>query len=201
MKKRFLKMCLKLIKNNNQNISDLKLDEIRYGLEGIYLTITKTIFIFLLSYILGIFKEMLIMLIIYNILRTTGFGLHAKKSYQCWISSTLMFILFPFIAKYVVIDINIRLVLGIIAIILIYIYAPSDTEKHPLVNKKKRIIWKYITTINSIILVAISILIKDNIIANLMVFGIYAEVFVVIPLTYKIFNLKYNNYLSYGLNN
>lgn len=79
MKKRFLDGCIKLIKDNNKDISNEKIDEIRYGLEGVYLTISKTIFIFALTYVLGIFKEMFIMLIIFNILRTTGFGLHAKK--------------------------------------------------------------------------------------------------------------------------
>ena len=200
MKKKFLNGCLKIIKSNNQDISNEKLDEIRYGLEGIYLTITKTIFIFILTYLLGIFKEMILMLLIFNILRTTGFGLHAKKSWQCWVSSTLTFIICPFISKNIILPINLKILLGIIAIILIYLYAPADTKKHPLINEKKRLIWKYITVINCIILISISILIKDNTISNLIIFGIYSEICMIIPFTYKIFNLSYNNYKNYDLN-
>lgn len=200
MKKVFLNGCLRIIKKNDSTISDEKLDEIRYGLEGIYLTITKTIFIFVLSYLLGIFREMIIMLIVFNILRTTGFGIHAKKSWQCWVSSTILFIFFPFISKYIYMPNTLKIVLGIIAIVVMVLYAPADTVKHPLVNKKKRLIWKTLTVINCIILVLISICVKDNAISNLMIFGIYSEVIVIIPLTYKIFDLPYNNYKNYGLN-
>ena len=200
MKKVFLNGCLRIIKKNDSTISDEKLDEIRYGLEGIYLTITKTIFIFAISYLLGIFREMIIMLIVFNILRTTGFGIHAKKSWQCWVSSTILFIFFPFISKYIYMPNILKIVLGIIAIVVMALYAPADTVKHPLVNKKKRLIWKTLTVINCIILVLISICVKDNAISNLMIFGIYSEVVVIIPLTYKIFGLPYNNYMKYGLN-
>ena len=183
-----------MIRNNNKDISNEKIDEIRYGLEGVYLTISKTIFIFALTYILGIFKEMFIMLIIFNLLRTTGFGLHAKKSWQCWVSSTILFIIFPLLSNYIVLPIYIKIIMGIFSIILIFIYAPADTYKHPLVNKKKRLIWKYITTINTIILVFISILIKDNCIANLIIFAIYTEILLINPISYKLLDLPYNNY-------
>lgn len=201
MKKRFLKWSLGLIKNNNPKISNVRLDEIRYGLEGIYLTITKTIFIFTICYLLKIFKEMLLLLIFFNILRTTGFGLHAKKSWMCWISSTIMFVILPLLSKNIIIPYYMKLILGMIGIILISLYAPADTEKRPLVNKKKRTIWKIITTINCSILVICSLIIKDQIISNLIIFGIYSQIILILPLTYKIFNLKYNNYKEYMLKN
>jgi len=196
MKKKFLNLCLNIINNNNPNISEEKLDEIRYGLEGIYLTITKTIFIFLLAYILGIFKEMILMLLFFNILRTTGFGLHATKSWICWISSTIMFIIFPFIATNIYIPLDVKAILGIISIILIFMYAPADTKKRPLINKKKRNVWKFISTINCIILVFCSLFIEKNI-SNLIIFAIYTEILLINPLSYKIFNLSYNNYKKY----
>ncbi len=200
MKKRFLKWSLNLIKNNNPSIDDIKLDEIRYGLEGIYLTITKTIFIFTICYLLNIFKEMILLLLFFNILRTTGFGLHAKKSWMCWLSSTIMFVILPLLAKNIIIQYNLKLFLGIFSIILIFLYAPADTEKRPLINKKKRIIWKVITTINCTILVIFSLITKE-IISNLIIFGIYSEIILISPLTYKIFHLNYNNYKEYILKN
>ena len=57
MKKKFLKYSTELIKKNNPTLSDEKIAELRYGLEGFYLTITKTIFIFCLSYLM--YKQML----------------------------------------------------------------------------------------------------------------------------------------------
>ncbi len=201
MKKRFLDYSLKLITNNNPNLSSEKKDELRYGLEGFYLTITKTVFIFGLSYLIGIFKEMFLMLLFFNILRTTGFGLHAKKSWMCWVSSTILFIFLPLTSRYIVFPIYLKYVLGILSVILIFMYTPADTEKHPLINKRKRIILKIISTALCTILVICSIIIKNETIDTLIIFAIYTEIFLILPITYQLFHLKYNNYKSYILKN
>ena len=91
MKKVVLSNMMNLIKNNN-NFDEEKLEEIEYGLESIYLTFTKLIIIFSLSYILGILKEVILLSIFYNIIRITAYGLHASKSIHCLIMSSTMFI-------------------------------------------------------------------------------------------------------------
>lgn len=200
MKKVFLNTCLKAITKNDPSIDKIKLDEIRYGLEGLYLTITKTIVIFALTLLLGTFKEMLIMLFIFNILRKTGFGIHAKKSWQCWISSLSIFVIFPYIAKLAILPKLLKIILSMISIAVMFLYAPADTYKRPLINKKKRMIWKTLSVINCSIMSIILIIIKDNTLSNLLLFGIYTEVALINPITYKIFKLPYNNYKTYGLN-
>ena len=200
MKKVFLNTCLKAITENDPSIDKTKLDEIRYGLEGLYLTITKTIVIFALTIILGTFKGMLIMLFIFNILRKTGFGIHAKKSWQCWVSSLSIFVIFPYIAKLAILPKLLKVILSMISIAVMFLYAPADTYKRPLINKKKRMIWKTLSVINCSIMSIILIIIKDNTLSNLLLFGIYTEVALINPITYKIFKLPYNNYKTYGLN-
>ena len=64
--------------NKKYNYDDIKIEKLRYGLEGIYLTITKAIVIFSIALILGIFKELLVFLLFFNILRFSAFGIHAK---------------------------------------------------------------------------------------------------------------------------
>ena len=49
MKRKFLDCSLAIIRKNDSTIDDVKLEEIAYGLEGIYLTVTKTVIIFGLS--------------------------------------------------------------------------------------------------------------------------------------------------------
>lgn len=200
MKKRFLNYCLNIIKKQRPDIDEVKLDEIRYGLEALYLTITKAIIIFVLAIILGIFRETLLLLLFFNILRTTGFGLHATKSWICLLSSCLIFIGLPFLSKLIILSSYYKSIAGIIAIILIFNYAPADTKKRPIINKNLRNKYKFLTTINCIILSYISIIINDSIISNLIIFGIYTEVIFINPFTYKLFNLSYDNYLSYNLN-
>lgn len=199
MKQLFLNYSLMNIKKYYPDYDEQKLDEIRYGLEGIYLSVTKLIVISALSIILNIFYEMIIMLICFNILRTTGFGIHAKKSIQCWISSIIMFIFLPFISKYFVISKTVHILLGILLLLLIVLYTPADTYKRPLIKKKKRIIYKIITTINTLILIIISFY-TNSTITNLILFGISIEVILTNPITYKVFQLPYQNYKTYGLN-
>ena len=67
MKEFVLDKCMNIIKKNMQ-YDDTKLEEIEYGLEGIYLTITKIIIISTICIILGIFKEFLTFIIIYSIM-------------------------------------------------------------------------------------------------------------------------------------
>ena len=199
MKNICLNFSMNSIKKYYPDYSETQLEEIRYGLEGIYLSITKLVVISIVSIILHLFNEMLIMLICFNVLRMTGFGIHAKKSIDCWISSTIMFIGLPYISKLLIIPLPIHVVMSFVLFILILLYAPADTHKRPLIKKKKRIIYKIITSINTIILLIISFF-TNSVITNLILFGILTEVILVNPLTYKLFNLPYKNYKTYDLN-
>ena len=52
MKKKLLNAIKNSIKRQYPNYTEEKIDEIMYGIEGIYLTITKTIVIFLIAFII-----------------------------------------------------------------------------------------------------------------------------------------------------
>lgn len=197
MKKKFLKYSLQTIKNYHPEYDDIKMDELRYGLEGFYLTVTKTIVIFAIAILLHIFWEMILMLIFFNILRKTGFGLHASKSWICLLSSTSVFIILPFIAKIIIIPFYIKVILGILSITLIYLFAPADTAKRPLIHADRRKKYKLTTTFNCCILVILLLLISNETISNLILFGIYNEILLILPITYKLFHFSYNNYKNY----
>ncbi len=182
--------------SKNCNYDDIKLREIRYGIETIYLTITKAIIITIIAFILGTIKELLLFSLLYGILRMTGFGLHAKKAWHCWVLSLSLFTLIPYLIKVLTINKNIIIICFAICIILLSIYAPADTEKRPLINKKKRIFFKVITIIISIIYFILTFYTK-NIIVNSLVFAIIMQTFMVLPLSYKLLGLKYDNYKSY----
>ena len=200
MKKMIINYAMNLIEKNG-NYDEEKLSIIKYGLEGLYLTITKLIIIFLLAYILNIFKEMIIFLLIYNIIRTTSFGLHATKSWICLITSTLIYIRFPIICKYIYLTKYFKVILGLILILFIYKNSPADTHKRPIINKNRRLFFKYISTFIGIIFIYISILINDNFISNCLIFSLFVQSFMIAPSVYKLFNLPYNNYLTYLANN
>lgn len=200
MKKKFLNYTLSLIKEKYPETDDIKLDEYRYSLEGFYLTISKMLFIIPMSIILNVFKEMIILLIFFNMLREPGHGLHATKSWMCLISSSLIFIGLPIISKVIIIPFIVKIILGIFGILLIYKYAPADTKKAPIIKETRRNKYKFIATINCILLTFLTLIIKNELISNLIIFAIWIEVLLILPLTYKIFHLSYDNYKEYILN-
>ena len=52
------------IKKKYPNYDDEKLEVIEYGLESLYIMVTKTIVISLIALVLNVFKEMLIIMIL-----------------------------------------------------------------------------------------------------------------------------------------
>lgn len=196
MKDRFINFLINYIKKYN-NYNDIKIEEIRYGLEGLYLTITKLVIICLVAYFLNIFKEFIIFLIFYNIIRTTSFGLHATKSWICLISSLTVFILAPILCKYIIIPNYMKLIIGIILLLLYYKNAPADTYKRPIVSSKRRFTYKILSLIIVTIYLILSITIKDNFISNCLLLSLIVQAFIISPYVYKLFNLPYDNYKTY----
>ena len=182
---------------NNKDFTEQKLCEIKYGLESLYLTLTKIVVIYLISILLKTSKELSLVFLFYGILRLTGFGIHAKGSKECWIASLLVFVPFPYLLKVVLIPKYINIILSVIGTILLLIYSPADTKKRPLIHKKKRIMYKIITVLIASIYTMINVFIKDNILSNTLTFAILLEMVMVLPISYKLFGLTYNNYLNY----
>lgn len=196
MKKIVIKGLMNYIRKNC-NYTDTELAEIEYGLTGIYLTFSKIVIISILALILGILKEMIIFMILFNVIRTTGFGLHATKSWICLISSTIIFISIPLLSNYLVMNIYLKGFISIVSVLLIYKNAPADTKKRPIVNMKRRRILKLMSTFIAIVFITISLLIDNNFISNCLLLAIILEDFLISPFIYRIFNLPYNNYIEF----
>lgn len=196
MKKLFLDSSIKIIKKYRDCTSE-EMELIIYGLEGIYLTITKAIIIFGVAFLLGIFKEVIILLISYNVIRSQAFGIHASKSIYCLISSLATFIGGVYICKYLAIPLYLMVIISVICVILLFLYAPADTEKRPIVNKKKRFRFKFLSVLLGIIYTVLVVIYRD--ISNYLLVGMVIEVIMILPITYRLFNMSYDNYKNYGV--
>lgn len=197
MKKKILNHCMEVVKNKYPEYDEDKLEIINYGLESIYLTFTKIIIIFVLAIILNIWKEVLLLLAFYNLIRVSAFGMHAKKSIHCLMISLTLFIGGVYLCRYLVIPLILKVVLSIICIILIAKYAPADTEKRPIINKKLRKKYKIISVIISGIFAISIVLLSDKNISNYLLLGMIEATIMLLPITYKIFDLPYDNYKKY----
>ena len=198
MKEAFINSSMNMIQKYYPNYSEVKLAELKYGLLGLYLMISKSIIIFSIAIILGIFKELLIFTVIYNIIRASSFGMHASKSWICLVASTSIFILLTYLSLNVTIPINIKLIIGIIGIIFMYKNSPADTAKKPIVSLKRRKIYKTISTLLAIIFVICSLIIDNNFLSNSFILSLVLQNIFISPTTYKIFNEPYDNYKTYA---
>ncbi len=197
-------MIKNFVINNSMNLvsgtnkyNEEQLEEIKYGLEGIYLTLSKVVVILSISALLGLFKEAILFLILFNILRAFAFGLHASKSLWCWISSSISFLLIPYLCVNVEFPLLFHIVVSIITFVSFVLYAPADTIKRPLINPQKRKIYKVLAIILSSIYITLIFIIKNILFKNMLTFALLLETILILPITYKIFNLSYNNYKNY----
>lgn len=198
MKARFMNNTIAFLQKYN-TYSKEDIEKLEYGLEGIYLTITKLIILFFIATLLGVVKEFITLLLLFNIIRYTGFGFHAEKSYQCLIISSFCFLIIPIFFINIVLSKIIYIVICIFCIINFLLFAPADTIKRPLPNKKKRIIRKITTTIIGLIYSILSIVFYNHWISAILISALIIQVIVINPLTYKILKQPYNNYKNYKL--
>jgi len=197
MKEKYLNTTIAWI-TKYKNYSNEEIEELRYGLEGLYLTFTKLIIICLLAIMLGVTKELVLLLIFFNIIRFTGFGFHARTSFECLICSTLLFVFLPILMSYLHLNKVLLVVVGLICLLVLSIYAPADTIKRPLPNKKKRKIRKLSTIFIALIYILLSWFVKDYDLSYLLITSLILESIMVSPLIYKLFKQPYRNYLNYN---
>lgn len=198
MREKFLKKSIASVKKKYPYYTEEKLEEIEYGLDAIYLNIPKTLIIFGLAIILGIFKDMILLLTFYGILRTFAFGMHASKSWHCLVISTVMFIGGGLICKYVNISSYVKIIISIISLLCIIKYAPADTHKRPLINAKRRKLYKIVSSIIALIYVVLIIIFVNKDISIYLTMGILEAVLMIHPITYKVFQMPYANYKHYN---
>ena len=198
MREKFLKKSIASVKKKYPYYTEEKLEEIEYGLDAIYLNIPKTLIIFGLAIILGIFKDMILLLTFYGILRTFAFGMHASKSWHCLVISTVMFIGGGLVCKYISIPYYVKIIISILSLICIIKYAPADTHKRPLINAKRRKLYKIVSSITAIIYVVLIIIFVNKDISIYLTMGILEAVLMIHPITYKVFQMPYANYKHYN---
>jgi accessory gene regulator B len=83
--------------------------------------------------------------------------------------------------------------------IFFYKYAPADTEKHPLLNAKLRKKLKLKTIFILLILLIIGLITNSFYFRNLIILATLSQLILILPLTYKLLNRRYNNYANYNI--
>lgn len=196
MRKKILSSFENWLKKSG-NYNNVKIEEIIYGVDAIYVLVTRTILFLIINIFLGTLKEFFLFLFFYSIIRSFSYGFHAKSSFVCIILSSFGFVLVPYLSNFVVFSLEFKIFFLIISLISFILWSPADTENKPIVSKALRLKLK-IASIIVLLLYSIIIIKFDS---SLLLLILILQSIFISPIMYYLFNTKYRNYLSYGLNN
>lgn len=139
------KLAAKIVEANEQLIPQK--DAIRYGIEWVLITVLQIVLVLLIALPLGLFFEVLTMLIVGSIFRAFSGGAHLSKFLSCLIFSTVQLLLFSYLAKAYLstfVEFNL-LIYALVAssLVIVALYAPILHKKKALFSPEQKRQQKY----------------------------------------------------------
>lgn len=183
-----------VVKNTNEKSED-DIEILKYGIEVIIMNISKLIIIFAFMYALGLFKECIIITVIFGGIRRFASGLHVKGFFKCLIFSTLHFLFMIYLASITDINVIIKTIIAMVSIFHIAMYAPADTEEKPYLDENIRKNLKKKATATSLIYSLVWIFGFGGKVSGYFIAAIVGQIILIHPYTYRIARRRYNNYL------
>lgn len=197
MKKKIIdKLTNFIIQNKKCSDKDIKI--YRYGLEGLYNQVTKTIVLLIITLFLKTYKEYFLLILFYTLLRLFAYGIHANTSIGCWLTSIPIYLGGSFFIKYAICSKELVTIVWLIYLLVVILWAPADTKKRPLIRRKRRIILKIESLIIAFIYGLLICYISNNKILNVILFSTALEAICICPITYYLTGNRFNNYIYYN---
>lgn len=193
------KLCNKLtnkIKNKMPDIDDERAEVINYGLELVIGEIPKTFALIIIAYIFGVLKLTIFTLLLIMPYKTFSGGVHLKTHIGCIVATSILYIGTAFLSKHIIFEeeyIKYILIAAIwvFSMIMIKLYAPADTENVPILREKDRKLKRTLSYITMTLTLVASLIVKDNIISNILMIGTLFQTITITRFIYKITNNKY----------
>lgn len=189
------------IRKEMPEIDDERAEVINYGLQNIVGEIPKIFLLFIISFILGMLKEVLFMFIVLTPYRGASGGFHLKTHLGCIVGTTAFYCGIVLLSQHVILDdITKYILIGIswiFGMFMIKLYAPADTENVPILSKKDRKKKQMIAYITYSIGLMAALLIQNNVISNILLFGNLLQTLTITKLAYRLTKNKYG-YEVYG---
>lgn len=193
------KFCQYLVNKMKEQMPDIdeeRAEIIYYGLQNIIGELPKFFILLLISYLFGIWQLTLISFFAILPYRAVSGGFHLHTHLGCILATSIMYCGTAVLGKYVSFEphyLQYILTIGvwIFSIIMIHLYAPADTENVPILRKKDRKQKKILSYIILTITLGISIVIPNQIIANILLFGTLIQTCTITRLAYKITKNQY----------
>ena len=193
---KFCEYLTQKIRKQMPEIDDERAEAILYGIQLIVGEIPKIFLMFALGIILGLWWQTLLAFFLILPYKACSGGVHLKTHLGCFICTNIVYCgnalistIFNFpseMYKYIT-----AIAIWIFGVIMVSIYAPADTENLPILTKKERKIKKILSYIFLTINMIVAIFIKNNIIANILIFGTIIQTISITRIAYNITKNKY----------
>ena len=195
MIEKFCDYILNKMKKKMPEIDEEKAEIILYGLQLIIGEIPKMFLLFGVSFLIGIGWYMVFAYIAIAPYRAVSGGFHLHTHLGCILGSSIFYYGCIIISKFLVLDTLSRYMLVILTLIfgilMISMYAPADTENLPIISKKERKTKKILSYIALTITLGISLIIKNQVLANILVIGMILQSLSISRLAYRLTKNKY----------
>lgn len=183
------------IRQEVPDVDDERAEVINYGLQILLGEVPKFFIMLMIAYLLGVLKLSLITFIILLPYRGASGGFHLKTHIGCIVSTCLFYCGTAILAQNIILADNIKYIFVLIAfmfgISMIKLYAPADTEEVPILSKKVRKQKQILSYIFLTVGLIIAVIINNNIISNIIIFGYILQTCMITRVAYRITNNKY----------
>ena len=195
MIEKFTQFLTNKIRKENPDIDDERAEVINYGIHLIVGEIPKFFIIMGVAFILGVLDLTILAYFLVLPFRGASGGFHLKTHIGCIIGSIIFFCGIGLLGKYLIFEKTLKYIIAFLiwafGMIMVKLYAPADTENVPIISKKerkKKRILSYITLTLSII---IGLFIKNEVISNIIIYGMLFQSMSITRLAYNLTNNKY----------
>ena len=194
------KICTYLtnkIRNEMPDVDDERAEIIMYGLQNIIGEVPKIFIIFLISYLIGIFKLTLMAVLIIAPYRCFSGGVHMKTHIGCIVYTLMLYSGSALLGKYIILTGITKYIIAFIvwmfSMVMIKLYAPADTENVPILRAQERLQKQIFSYIILTIEFVIAILTTNTTIAGIIILGDLIQTLTITRFAYKITNNKYGH--------
>lgn len=190
MIEKFCEYLVELIKKQNPEMDEEQAAVILYGIEIIVGEIPKIFLMFITGFILGYWWQTLAAFFLILPYKVCSGGFHLKTHIGCILCTNIIYCGNAILSSLVIIPdyvewtlLAITLFLGIICVTK---YAPADTENLPILTKKERHTKKVLSYLFLGINLIAVILIPNQTISNIFLFGTFIQTISITKLAYRL---------------
>lgn len=191
------------IRQEMPDIDDEEAEVIKYGLELIIGEAPKILLLFIIAIVLKI--GWLVIFAYFTMLpyKIVAGGFHLKTNIGCTIGTLSIYYGNVLISKYITwtqiyTKYIVILIAFVFSMIMVSLYAPADTVNLPILTKRERKTKRILSYVFATITLLAAIIIKDNILSNILLLNVLIESICISKVAYKLTKNEYGyeNYLK-----